>query len=700
MISPCSQNVSALVLSRILLVLLATNQPALISAQSVSTDFIEQVAEKLSETTTQDADLSDQSDDLEFLANHPLNINRTSFDELHQLSFLSEGQIDNLFLYIRAYGTVYSVSELLAVEGFDSATIQMLIPYVRIGDPPGQHPVRCRDLFSSGRNELIVKYRQVMQRQQGYAAGDSLLTVNPNAGYMGTPGHYAFRYKYTFFDRINLGLAGEKDPGEQFFGKTQPYGMDYYCGYLALMNTGVLKSLVIGNFRAGFGQGLVLGSGISFTDPLSGKIRRTPGGIRTSLSTNETGYLRGIAGTVKLRSFEFAAFFSGHAIDANPSATDSTGGILQVSSIDGEGYHRVPNEISKKNLIRERILGGNISFRKDFFCIGVSAFHSHWNAMINPRFYAYNKYTFRGKENLNVGADFQLDVHNVFLFGEIGRSRNGGIAWLLGGQFSPDARMSFSLLFRNYQEDYQDLLCNAIGRNDGNANEQGVLFTANIQLFPGFLISGYADMYRFPWLKYQVDFASQGSEFRLQGDYTAAKYLMMHFRFRLKTSQENTPGLQEHMTRLEDCRSLGFRYQADWSINPSLALKTRLEFLGNKKEIDYRHDGYLVSQSLSWRPIRKPCSVSVLYALFDTDTYDERIYAYENDVLYGYSVPASYGKGARFCVVGEWSPVKILTLWIKYGQTTYSDRNVIGTGLDIIDGNVKSEITVQLRVKL
>ena len=670
------------------------------AAQNVSADFIEQTIEKLSENTTKEIDFSDHADEFEQLRNHPININNTTFNELNQLSFLNEIQINNLFLYIQTYGTIFSLSELLAIDGFDSMTIQKTLPFISIGSPPQKHPIRVKELFSYGRSELIIRYQQVLQKPKGYVFNDSLLDKNPNAGYVGSPQKYVFRYKYSFYDRLSFGISGEKDPGEEFFRGSQPTGMDFYSGYLSLTNTGILKNVTLGNFRAGFGQGLVLGSGISAAVPGTGSIRRASGSIRPSISTNDVAYLRGVASTLRIKNLEISVFYSDHKLDANPINSDSlTREILQISSMNGSGYHRLPKEIQNKNNIRERIYGGNLNYRNNFFSIGATAFRSHWSASLDPRSYPYNRFSFKGNENLNIGSDFQFVVRNIYVFGELGRSMNGGIAWLLGGQFSPDPRMAFTLLYRNYQRNYQDLLSNAIGQNSANANETGFVFTFNAKLFPGFVLSGYADLFQFPWLKYQVDFSTHGSEYQIQGDYSASKYVLMSLRLRIKSKQANISGSQDPISHLAESKTIALRYQLDWSISSSLQMKNRFDILENRKDITYKHYGYLISQGLRLKPVMKTYSLALLYALFDTDSYNERIYTYENDVLYGYSVPIFYGKGIRFSLLADWSPVKWLTLWMKYAQTFYTDRNVIGTGLEEVEGNTKSELTFQLRFR-
>ena len=86
------------------------------------------------------------------------------------------------------------------------------------------------------------------------------------------------------------------------------------------------------------------------------------------------------------------------------------------------------------------------------------------------------------------------------------------------------------------------------------------------------------------------------------------------------------------------------------------------------------------------------------YAVFETDSYDSRIYAYENDVLYGYSIPALYYKATRFYINLHRKLGRNADCWLKYGVSSYRDRDELGTGYEAIDGNKRSEIKAQLRV--
>ena len=94
-----------------------------------------------------------------------------------------------------------------------------------------------------------------------------------------------------------------------------------------------------------------------------------------------------------------------------------------------------------------------------------------------------------------------------------------------------------------------------------------------------------------------------------------------------------------------------------------------------------------------------PLSANARFAVFRTPSYNTRIYAYENDVLYSFSIPAYYGNGIRYYFTLRYNATRWLDVWVRWAQTYRSDVKVIGSGLDAIDGNKRSEIKVQMRVK-
>ena len=92
--------------------------------------------------------------------------------------------------------------------------------------------------------------------------------------------------------------------------------------------------------------------------------------------------------------------------------------------------------------------------------------------------------------------------------------------------------------------------------------------------------------------------------------------------------------------------------------------------------------------------------LSARISYFSAESWDTRLYSYERDLLYQFRTAMMYGKGYRWYVNIRKSFSKRVDFWIKYGAFLYTDRDKIGDGNETIDGRVKSEIKVQLRLML
>jgi hypothetical protein len=89
----------------------------------------------------------------------------------------------------------------------------------------------------------------------------------------------------------------------------------------------------------------------------------------------------------------------------------------------------------------------------------------------------------------------------------------------------------------------------------------------------------------------------------------------------------------------------------------------------------------------------------VRLAFFDTDDFDTRIYAYENDVLYAFSVLPYFGQGMRYYFNLSYKINRNFSVWLRFSQTYFSDREIISSGLGQIDGRTRSEVKIQVRAK-
>jgi len=61
----------------------------------------------------------------------------------------------------------------------------------------------------------------------------------------------------------------------------------------------------------------------------------------------------------------------------------------------------------------------------------------------------------------------------------------------------------------------------------------------------------------------------------------------------------------------------------------------------------------------------KPWSLSVRIQYYQTEGYNSRIYAYEQDLPYNYGIPAVYGSGYRWNVVTDYDLTKQLSVAVR-----------------------------------
>jgi len=667
-----------------------------------------EMIEKSAEVLEMDHDFSILAEDLADPASKPLNLNTAKEEELNTIPFLTSEQRKGLLNYLTTYGEVLSVFELQSIPGFDSVLIQKISPFISISAPSHLPAFNPKNLIRFGHQDLLLRYEQAFPKSAGYLKNDTAITLPADEYYPGSPQRYYFRYRYSWFEKLRIGFAGEKDPGEQFFRGAQANGMDFYAGYLSLSNVGILKNLVIGNFRVSYGQGLTMGSGLSLSS-VPGFATAIPmaAGIRPGLGMNETSYLRGLASTIKIKHIEFSGFASFHSRDATVILSDTTSSQAEeISSISGTGYHRTPSELARRNAMTELAGGGNVSFsmapnQQLGFKIGLTGLYVRYSTSLIPKIYPYNQFGFRGKENLNTGFDLQIRYHGIYVFGELSRSCNGGFAWLAGTSLAPDPRVSVTVICRNYQYTYQNLFSNAFGQNSLNANEQGLYAAINMSVHPRVNISGYIDLYQFPWLKYRVDAPSSGQESGMILGWQASRNVMIHLRFyQKKTRMNNTAEPDQIMHQLGDNLTKSYRMGMEWIAVNGINLKTRIEVKEAGGSETYHPFGYLVFQEAQIRVLKWPEIFTLRFALFDVPGYSSRIYVYEPEVLYGYSVPAYQGRGMRTCLVLKFGFGRKADFWLRGGITCYSDRNEIGTGPDLTKGNVRTELTGQLLIRL
>ena len=207
-------------------------------------EYVDQLADELEDSEQIEILYSDLSN----LTQHPLNMNTATSEQFKKLPFLSDTQIDAIMNYRKRYGDMVTIYELKNITVLDWETIELLLPFVYIGEPVQQkRSLTPKNIVKYGKNEFVVRYDRSLQEKQGYQNQPvSILEKYPNRKYLGEPFYQSVRYSYTFDDRLQAGFVAEKDAGEPFWN-THHKGYDYYSAHVLLRNMGKLKSFTMGD---------------------------------------------------------------------------------------------------------------------------------------------------------------------------------------------------------------------------------------------------------------------------------------------------------------------------------------------------------------------------------------------------------------------------------------------------------------------
>jgi len=625
-------------------------------------------------------------EELSYLKENPLDLNQVTHEELNRIPFLTDLQIRGLMDYREKHGYMVSIYELKGVDHMDYPTIQLLIPFVYIGEKNVENrPLDVNNMLKYGVNQFIINYNQTYQQKKGYKEyPDSILALYPNRKYVGEPFYHSLRYSYQYEQKIQLGMVGEKDAGEAFWNNYHK-GYDYYSAHLFIKDINKLKSLAIGDYKISFGQGLIVSN--DYSPGKSAMViqgERRNNGFRRHYSTNENDFFRGIAGTLAIKNWEFSLFQSFRYMDG--SVEDHT-----ISSVKTDGLNRLVRDLEKRKTIPMQVYGENINYSTPDVHVGVTLLtHSFGKYSYEPEEKPYNLFYFRGKTNINSSVDYVWKTKHTKLYGEMALSGNGAIAVLNGFNFIPASYFSFLVLHRYYDRRYQAWFGNAFSQSLSVQNEHGVYTGIQFTPIPYWKISAYRDFFRYPWLKYGIDTPSGGKEYMVQVDHTQNRFFSWYIRYRYKEKEKNILFNNHTSYDIIPYDQQRLRIQGLYMGYP-FVLKTSLEGVLYEERSQKKRKGYAITQSIGWEAGTSPVRLDLFIAYFHTDDYTTRISSYEKNMPYVYHMNTLYGRGVRLSGLLRWNIWKKLSFSMKMGYTYYPDQETIGTGLEEIEGNRKTE---------
>jgi len=672
-------------------VLLAQKQTTI--DESFLQDFIENLE------SDQAFDFNTLLEHLQFRAERPININRASEEDLYDLIILSEIEINAILEYRRQHGDFISKHELQAVPNLELIKIRSLLPFINVNGEDEIYNLPISTMLKDGRSELFLRWSQTLETQEGFKEDEF-----GEKSYQGDPSKLYMRYSYKYEDKMRIGFTGEKDPGESFFSGSNKTGFDFYSAHIHFRDAiPHIKDIVIGDYSISLGQGLILhnafgrGKGSDVT-----RIKKGGRTLQSYSSVNEANFFRGAAASFHKNDFELTLFGSFRPIDGNVRFLDTLENedvLSEFSSIIDDGFHRTALEIEKENAIKRFSTGGRLVYKRDLFKVGFNALYESFNQNFSPNNQLFNRFRFSGNSLLNASFDYSYKYKNINAFGEFAMSDNGGIAFNQGLLIGLDRKLDLAIMYRDYGPDYQNLSSNSFGETQGTNNENGLYLGVEFRPDNHWNFKIYADQWKHPWLRFRRDAPSTGHEYLFRASYTKRRKWNAYLQWRIEQKQINNSEIETPIDRLTNLNLHRLRFHVAYNVSPSVELRNRAEF-SFYEEDDFSSNGFLVYQDFLFSPLSSPFSMSARLAYFNTQDFDSRIYTFENDLIFNFSIPFFQGKGYRYYLNARYDVSRVLTAEFRIAQVHFDNASaIISTGNNLIIGDTKTDAKIQLRLR-
>ena len=572
-------------------------------------------------TEVGEADFEQIQTDLYALHEHPINLNNTSDEELQQLYFLSPHQIDDILLYADKH-PFESLYELRMIPSLEDYEIRDLLPFVRVGASAQNNKVYAHEVFRYAKHEIITRIDA--RKIEDFEGTDPMFVQT--------------RYRFDYQRRVIFGGQLRRPAGGG--AADLQYGM-----YLQLSDFGHLHRLVAGNFQASFGQGLVFApvfhSGKSMYVQSVGQPRE---GLRYYSSADGAG-LHGVGATFR------------HAWDKQTR--------LDISAL---------YSLKRSNdSIWQHVIGANMTLHYKQLEVQLTAVEKIWSDSIHPYNNArYNRHYFRGNNQAVVGASARYNYGWFDLFGEFAASQNyqrfeetsnsqtlkpsnkinsphWGFGILAGSRFYPVNGVSLIALYRYYSPFFDNDLGDGFSETSRINDEHGGYLGIELTRWKNWKLSGYGDVFYFSGYKYGLGDRTGTIGYDAMAE---AQYIRESWRIaaRLRARKKG------------DVSTYSARCQFDWASGGwSLRTTADANYVANY--------GISIAQDIAYSFSSVPLSLRGRVQFFDAREWANRIYLYEHDVLYAFSIPATYGLGGRMYVCLRWQIIDQLALYLRLSET-------------------------------
>ncbi len=600
--------------------------------QNDSTKNVEQILEILISDTNIEEDNPQLYDLIEQYVETPINLNNVTKSELLKLPFLNIESVNATIEYRNTYGNIFTYSEL--ADKVSSKTLMALKAFTFLSKN------RKKETLSFFKN-TNVKFRTRalfnLQESEGFKSGY----------YDGSPLKLYNRLIFNINPKINFGVLTEKDAGEKSY-------FDFHTFYFQAKD--LLNGLTItgGYYTVEFGQGLALWSPYSFaksSDATNSIIKRARG-VTPYRSTGEFLFMKGGAVKYSNKYFNLSTFYSLDNSNYLAPSKNTFGGIASILPFDNIKLSMLYFQRNKNTSTKDLVLQDSIEQHLSF---------SH-----------------------------KLTYQNLLFTGEFSFHKNS-IASINTLQLSLLKTFLIVASIRNYPKDYNSYYSQGFGETKRTSNEFGIYLGFKWRSKLG-IINLYFDQFKFPSPTSAILLPSLGSELSLS--YEASPFPHADIYLRYFYEQKEVLKNISSVNTISDRRTNKFRTDIIFEASRNLNLKSRIELL-YLDEIDDSKKGILLFQDVKYT-LPSILRLQGRIIFFQTDNFASRIYEFENDLSGVMTNQPLWGTGVKWYLLIRYNPYRQLYISAKFSELYKPNESSLGSGNNLIDGNINNKLSIQI----
>ena len=407
-----------------------------------------------------------------------------------------------------------------------------------------------------------------------------------------------------------------------------------YGGYIQLKDIGPMKTVVAGNYQASFGYGLVVGS--PFKRGKSAYIQSTATtdeGLKKYSSVGDSyNYFHGVGATARVSNW------------ADVSAFYS----LRKGKEDAWNH----------------VVGVNATGRWNRLKVGVTAVENIEQPTPDP--------SPKGRENCvgAMGVNTRWNMGKVDIWGEVATSHGNkwGVGVITAVRYRPISDLNLLAIYRYYSPEFDNIYANSLCSWSRMKDEHGGYLGVEYNRLKNWQLSAFGDVWK------------TGFETMAQADFVPQKDYRMHTRFRVKRKDEkDTYSLRWNM--VYNFGQWKMKTQADGNMVQTKGAWTY---------------GWSVLQDVEYRFAKVPIVLQLRAQAFDARKWNNRVYIYENDVLYAYAIPFVYGLGGRFWLNARYKINDTFSIYLRVSETIYQRA----WAMEHDKKSTRTDVHALLRVKL